>query len=147
MIHRFAEGKIDRIRRETIFFLYEGEDAAKWDLKRPHPSAARRLREQNAGKAVLPLNVRKAITYDHAIPLRCLRAGLRKASGAFDTMRAFLARHVKGVVIAREEDDRLTKLGLRSKMPDDSHPDDIMSRYRATEIDFDRPDIDIFDLD
>jgi len=38
----FPEGKIERIRREAIFFLDEGGDAAKWDR------AQGRLRQRNS---------------------------------------------------------------------------------------------------
>lgn len=132
----FAEGKIDRIRREAIFFLYEGGDAAKWDRARPHSLAARALREVTKGKGLLPLAVRKAITYDHAIPLRCLRSGLREASGTNETMGSFLAQFVKGVVITREENDKLNKLGLRSTMPEGADVDDLTARYRMAGIEF-----------
>jgi len=132
----FGEGKIDRIRREAIFFLYEGGDAAKWDRARPHSLAARALREATKTKGLLPLTVRKAVTYDHAIPLRCLRAGLREAAETNETMGSFLAHFVKGVVITREENEKLNKLGLRSAMPDGWDPADVMARYRVAEIGF-----------
>lgn len=132
----FAEGKVDRIRREAIFFLYEGGDAAKWDRARPHSLAARTLREATKTKGLLPLAVRRAVTYDHAIPLRCLRSGLREAAATNATMGPFLARFVKGVVITREENETLNKLGLRSSMPEGSNSSDLMARYRVAKIGF-----------
>ncbi len=134
------EGQIDRIRRETIFFLYEGGDAAKWDLARPHSAAARKLRVGAGGTASLPLGIRKLVTYDHAIPLRCLRDGLREASASDGAMRAFLDRHVRGVVITREEDQQLKARGLRSKMPKGAAGDDLLARYRAAGIPFEEAD-------
>ena len=134
------EGQIDRIRRETIFFLYEGGDAAKWDLTRPHSAAARKLRVEAGGTASLPLGIRKLVTYDHAIPLRCLREGLREASGSDGAMRTFLDRYVRGVVITREEDQQLTARGLRSKMPKGVSGDDLLARYRVAGIPFERAD-------
>lgn len=134
------EGQIDRIRRETIFFLYEGGDAAKWDLARPHSATARKLRVEAGGTASLPLGIRKLVTYDHAIPLRCLREGLREASGSDGAMGAFLDRYVRGVVITREEDQQLTARGLRSKMPKGAADDDLLARYRAAGISFEETD-------
>lgn len=51
-------------------------------------------------------------------------------------MRAFRAQFVKGVVITREENDTLNKLGLRSTMPEGLVPADVMARYRVAEIGF-----------
>lgn len=53
----FAEGKIDRIRRKAIFFLYEGGDAAKWDRARPHSLADRARREATKSNGLIPLAV------------------------------------------------------------------------------------------
>ncbi len=39
----FPHGRIAKVQRETIFYLYEGGVSAKWDERRPHSMAARGL--------------------------------------------------------------------------------------------------------
>ena len=98
--------RVEKIRREAVFYLYEGGQAAQWDFSRPHSAAARRLRERSGATGPHCLGCRKQLTYDHAIPLVSIRAGLRNALHSAEGFRDFLARHVRGVVILREENAR-----------------------------------------
>jgi hypothetical protein len=130
-----SERRIDRVRREAIFFLYEGGEAAKWDNTRPHSAGARRLiAEIGRSKAI------KQITYDHAIPLRTLWPGLKASARNPDVMLDFLERHVRGVVLLREENLRLNGV-FRSSMPLGCAADDRLARYRAVGIEFDPEDL------
>jgi hypothetical protein len=132
--------RIDRIRRETIFFLYEGGDAAKWSFERPHSAAARRLhREARAlGRSFNSKNY--PVTYEHAIPLVTLREGLREAAVSSVAMSAFLQQHIMGVVILKEENERLSKLKLGRVMPSGAVPHDRLARYRKAGIEFEPDD-------
>ena len=109
--------RIDRIRRETIFFLYEGGEPTKWSFDRPHSAGARALHREARllGRTFNSKNY--PITYEHAVPLATLREGLREAAGSPAEMSAFLERHVAGVAILKEENARLSKLRLRRSMP------------------------------
>lgn len=116
--------QIQRIERETIFFLLEGGDAKKWDAGRPHSIAARQSCR------------RSELTYDHAIPLAMLKTGLRVAAVCPIRMNEFAQNWIQGVVITREEDSRLTAAGLRNTLPTGANPGDKLARYRAVDIMF-----------
>ncbi|MBG0810910.1 hypothetical protein IY145_16190 [Methylosinus sp. H3A] len=132
--------RIDKVRREAIFFLYEGGVAAKWSFDRPHSKAAR-VMHRNAREMGIPFNSgRFPITYEHAIPLKLLREGLRQATESTEQMRDFLRRHVQGVVVLKQEDAALTKKGLRNRHPDGADFFDLMARYRAAGITFEPED-------
>lgn len=128
-----AGNRIGRVEREAIFFLYEGID--KYSLEKPHSKVARTVRRSNPGK--LPP---KSITYDHAIPLASLRDGLKLASKSHETMASFLRKHIRGVVIACDEDVRLNKAGLRRRLPEGAAPHDLLARYKAVGIGFEPED-------
>jgi hypothetical protein len=132
--------RIDRIRRETIFFLYEGGDAEKWSETRPHSARARQLhhKAKEDGRRFNSKNYR--ITYEHAIPLVTLRDGLRQASSSRELMATFLQRHIIGVVLLKEENDRLSQLKLHRSMPTGCEPHDRLARYRAAGIEFEPED-------
>jgi hypothetical protein len=50
------------------------------------------------------------------------------------SVQQLLDSYCKGVVITREEDTRLNKLGLRSKMPKDWDEKDVWARYTVARI-------------
>ena len=131
---------INRIVRETIFFLYEGGDRGKWSVERPH-SAEARARRNEAGSRNGRLNGRNfPVTYDHAIPLDTLSDGLCKATTSYEEMRDFLNRHVQGVVILRKENKKLSNCGMRRCLPAGSPSHDLLARYRKAEIKFEPED-------
>ena len=125
----FPQSGINRIERETIFFLYENVDH-KLAARRPHSMKARLMRTPSAK------SVNRFLTYDHAIPLWTLRTGLRTAVSTHDKLATFLRRYVRSAVITKEEDQLLTNGLLRSVMPKDARDDDPMARYRALGIAF-----------
>lgn len=132
--------RIDRVRREAIFFLHEGGEPAKWRFDRPHSAEARHMHlERKAACRRFP-SKNDMVTYDHAIPLATLWDGLRHSAGDATTLLAFLKRNVIGVVLSRAENDRLNKAGLRSRLPAGSEPDDRMARYLAVGIAFEPAD-------
>jgi len=124
---------ISRIERECIFFLYEFAEVGKFDNSRPHSRAAKLL------KASRPAKLHTHLTYDHAIPFATLRAEMMEAVESSQKMHAFLKRFIKGVVITRVEDRRLSQ-NLRRKLPPGALSHDMMARYRAAEIAFDADD-------
>jgi hypothetical protein len=132
--------QIDKVRREAIFFLYEGGAAAKWSFDRPHSAAARDMHRRARETGILFNERRFRITYEHAIPLKLLREGLRQATESTEQMRGFLSRHVQGVVVLKEEDTVITKQGLRDRLPDGAQFFDLMARYRAAGIAFEPED-------
>jgi hypothetical protein len=125
----FPQSGINRIERETIFFLYENVDH-KLAERRPHSLKARLMRTPKAK------SLNRFLTYDHAIPLRTLRVGLRGAVSTHDSLKAFFKRYIRSAVITKEEDQVLTNGLLRSAMPRDAPDDDPMARYRALGIAF-----------
>ena len=133
--------RLDRIRRETIFFLYEGGNAAKFDPDRPHSTAARAHAKESIGSGRRFHSHYFPIVYDHAIPLKLLRTGLTDALVSHDALASFLRRYVQGVIITQSEDQRLTSMRLRSSMPDNASLDDLFARYRAADIPFEPSDI------
>ncbi|MDG1416424.1 MAG: hypothetical protein P8P99_01335 [Maricaulis sp.] len=75
------------------------------------------------------------IIIDHAIPLAVLRVRLWDLDDKSPTSIAHLLRQeYKLGVITREEDSRLTKMNLRSKLPDNAKPEDALARYSAAGI-------------
>jgi hypothetical protein len=129
----FPQSGINRIERETIFFSYENVDH-KLAERRPHSLRARRMR----GPSAKSLN--RFLTYDHAIPLRTLRAGFRAAASTHDALTAFFRRYVRSAIITKEEDQLLTNELWRSAMPKDARADDPMACYRAVGIAFEPND-------
>jgi hypothetical protein len=61
-----------RIRRETIFFLYEGGEAGKWRFDRPHSARARALHRETVIAGHRFGGSKHQVRYDHAIPLATL---------------------------------------------------------------------------
>lgn len=133
--------RLSRLRRETIFFLYEGGGDAKWNPERPHSARARALAREVIGKNITRAGFLKAVTYEHAIPLKTLTDGLRVASYGDEALADFLDRHILGVVLLRSEDENLLRLGLRQVMPSGSEANDRLARYRAAGIEFEPEDL------
>ena len=130
-------GRVIKIQRETIFYLYEGGEAAKWDPRRPHSKAARAL----GGTSLKHAALQKLITYEHAIPLAVLKDDLRASAPSLDSLRDLLRSRFRGVVITREENQRLRLCGLNARMPADAEPTDLLARYRQAAIEFEAEDL------
>ncbi len=135
------QNRLTKLRRETIFFLYEGGGDAKWAVDRPHSAKARAVRRQMDNKTISRANGLKQFTYEHAVPLKTLAVALRAASESDEELEHFLDQHILGVVILREEDERLVKKGLRQSMPLDAMPHDRLARYREAGIEFEPEDL------
>jgi hypothetical protein len=133
--------RLSKLRRETIFFLYEGGGDAKWATDRPHSARAREVRRQMDSKAIPRAEGVKQFTYEHAVPLKTLALALRAASESDEELERFLDQHILGVVILRDEDDRLVEKGLRQAMPLDALPHDRLARYREAGIEFEPADL------
>lgn len=134
--------RINRICRETIFFLYEGGEASKWHFDRPHTAAARLLHREALASNQPFTNRRFPITYEHAIPLTTLRAGLMEAAVSVEAMRQFLRSHIAGVVVLKSENELLSLQRLHRTMPEGANTSDKMARYRAAGIAFEAADIE-----
>jgi hypothetical protein len=136
------EKRIIKLCRETVFFLYEVRSLSKFDPERPHSAGARALHRDAIAARRKFSSPTYPIVYDHAIPLLTLRQGLRSAAlGSIGELTAFLKQHIWGVVVLKEEDDRLSKAGLRGRMPAGAALDDPMARYRAVGISFEADDL------
>lgn len=124
----FPASGINRIEREAIFFLYENTDH-KLSERRPHSLAARQIRDRRK------TGLNRVLTYDHAVPLRLLREGLRMAVTSHAALAAFLKTQIKTAVITKEEDKRLAG-ELKAGLPANTEAFDPMARYRAAGIVF-----------
>jgi hypothetical protein len=133
--------RLSKLRRETIFFLYEGGGDAKWAEDRPHSARAREVRRQMDTKSIPRAEGLKQFTYEHAVPLKTLASALRAASDNDERLEAFLDQHILGVVILREEDQKLVAEGLRQSMPLNAEPHDRLARYKAVGIEFEPEDL------
>ena len=78
---------------------------------------------------------RKKLMHEHVVPKRIVMEKLLGlAPATSDSVREVLDRYCIGVVVTREEDVRLTKLGLRSEMPDGWDGEDPWARYSKAGI-------------
>lgn len=111
--------------REAIFTLWESYGRSK--------HASSRYRSQ----ASLTMDVRKGgLVYDHAIPFALVHDELLSLAELSPTsVKAILERRLAAATITREEDQRLTALGLRSRMPVGWDGEDMLARYKAAGID------------
>jgi hypothetical protein len=125
-----------RIRRQTIFYLYERPLLDKFCKDRPHSLAARSLRKRG-GRAWA-----KGRRYDHSIPLVTLKAKLRRACTSHANFEKALRRYIYGAVITKAEDARLQRLGLGNTMPTGRF--DCLARYRKARIKFSEQDLELF---
>lgn len=131
---------VSPIVRQTIFYIYEGGEPEKWKEHRPHSAAARACRRAGAGR--FP-SKDDPMRYDHAIPLARLQRGLEEATASLETMRSFLHRFIQGVVITREENERLDKARLTTALPVGASEHDMLARYRFVGIAFEPADEEI----
>jgi len=131
---------INKIVRETIFFLYEGGDSCKCSFERPHFAAARALHREVLSRGERFGGRKSQVTYDHAIPWDTLGDSLREAATSYEKMRDFLNHHVQGVVILKEEDARLSKCKLRRRLPAGAQAHDMLARYQKAGIAFEPED-------
>jgi hypothetical protein len=83
-----------------------------------------------------PLPKSKVIL-DHSVPIKCIYDELEelyaKRRLTVRRVEKLLRRMVVCALITREEDEILTKAGLRSKMPE-GWPDDVFARYKECGI-------------
>lgn len=136
---------LDKLIRETIFFLFEGGEPEKWAVDRPHSAAARKLHRECLQQGRKFRGSRKGlwqVTYDHAIPLAALRPAILALANEPDQVLRLLDRCICGVIITMEEDNRLCKV-YRSATPKGSAFDDLTARYRAVSIEFEPKDLEL----
>lgn len=75
---------------------------------------------------------RNPFIYEHTIPAGVVRKQLLKNSGDQEKIKEILGRAGQVAVLLREEDEKIRKAGLTSRMPDGwRFGDDYLSRYRA----------------
>lgn len=75
------------------------------------------------------------LIHEHVIPKKLVIERLLKlVSPTASSVQQILESYCKGVVITREEDTRLNRLGLRSKMPSDWDEKDVWARYTVAQI-------------
>lgn len=111
-----------RLLRETIFFVWEGGNAEKYAPSRRRSLAANGLH-------------RTELDYDHVVPSKYVIDELLALQPVtHKTVHDILDRFVEGVLITKEEHQRLSKFGLRSKMPPNWNGEDKFARYRAAGI-------------
>ena len=137
---QLPQSAINKMARETIFFLYEGGESQKWSYERPHSAAARALHRQALAGRVRFSSATFPVTYDHAIPLNAINDDMRMATETPEKMSHFLSRYVQGVVILKEENATLSRFKLRSRLPLGARQDDLLARYRAAGIKFEPED-------
>lgn len=78
----------------------------------------------------------RELRHDHAVPKKYLigRLAERRGSATVERVRLLLDAHCIGVVITRDQDNLLTKKGLRASMPPGWDGTDPLARYRAAGI-------------
>ena len=110
--------------REPVFFLWEAYGKTK-------VQAARYCSESCLATGV-DASVR---VYDHAIPFRFVEASLLGIDNPNpDSVRIILESKLITCLITRDEDKRLTSLGLSSKMPGDADESNYLARYESAGI-------------
>ncbi len=108
--------------REPVYFLWECRDGLSKE-RRPKFRSTRAL-GMHCGTGVL--------IYDHAVPLRYLQEQLLSLSSVtVRSVRRVLDKYGIVVLITKDDDRRLSKAGLRSRMPEDWDGRDPLARYKA----------------
>lgn len=85
--------------------------------------------------AVLSGSARVGLIHEHVVPRKIIRQklfDLKKPSAT--SVKRILNKFCVGVVITKQEDDRLRELKLQKSMPDGWDGNDIWVRYKAAEI-------------
>lgn len=117
--------RANKIRRETIHFLWEVRSEAKFSANRPHSVQARLSRA--AGST-------DDLTYEHSIPLATVMPALRAAAGDSKAMLDLLRTYVRPVIVLKAEGKALAAAGLNAKLPVNALADDATARYLACGI-------------
>jgi len=78
----------------------------------------------------------KDLRHEHVVPRREIRKILlvEHKSPTYEEIREILSTFCLAIVVTKEEDARLNRMGLRSKMPDDWDCKDRWARYKAAGI-------------
>ena len=143
-----AEGgkqtSINKIARETLFFVYEGGNSGKYD-RDPKSKEANQLSLKTVKEKA------KYLRYDHAIPLKCWLYPLVQKCKKLQCEQILeeieLHDHIR--IITKDENEKLNEKGFREKMPpgwDEDKPKNISrkdwikkwidERYQAAGIEF-----------
>jgi hypothetical protein len=131
---------IAKLRRETIFFLYEGGNKHKWNSERPHSKGARELLRAVENGAMRKSDARHLCTYEHSVPISSLKVGLNAAAASAEELEIYLDRHVLGVVVLRSEDALLRAAKVSRSLPAGSAANDRLARYQAVGIELEPQD-------
>ena len=111
--------------REAIFSVWE---------KRGNKSkiSAAKYRSANSQDLVFGKN---ELRYDHAIPMRLVQQEIMESNPLnIKILKEILDRKVISCLLTKSEDEKLTYLGLRSKMPDGWDGIDPLARYKKAQI-------------
>jgi hypothetical protein len=117
--------RANKIRRETIHFLWEVRSVAKFSPSRPHSIEARRYRASGSTDE---------LTYEHSIPLATVMPALRAAAGDGAAMLDLLRMYVRPVIVLKAEGKALAAAGLNARLPVDALAGDSRARYLACGI-------------
>lgn len=108
-----------KIFRECIFYT--------WDTRFFPKSSLKRARSRKLGEG-------SRFVFDHAVPLKVVYQIMLESRREQRDLLPQLLMFCEGVLITKEDDDRLTRLGLRSSMPSDWNYFDRYSRYEVAGI-------------
>jgi hypothetical protein len=75
------------------------------------------------------------LIHEHVVPRKIIREklfALRKPS--VTSVKRVLEKYCIGVVVTKEEDDRLRDLRLHASMPEDWDKKDVWARYKKADI-------------
>ena len=111
--------------REPIFFLWEKRRAGdKYEIAK--------YRSVNSVGVEKGKNL---LRYDHSIPFKLIQEELLSLEVVnSDTVKEILENRLMACTITKEEDDKLRKAGLQSKMPEDWDNEDPLARYKKVGI-------------
>ena len=116
-----------KIIRECIHFFWETGN------NKPTKFSKKRIRSLMATKE----NNNKNLRYDHPVPLRVVCEILFSLDKINEkNIKFILEKFIKngGVLITKDEDNKLTKMGLKSSMPENWNGEDIFARYKKADI-------------
>ena len=113
-----------RAVREAIYELWESYGRSK--------AASAKWRSRASLASIADRN---GHVYDHAIPFTLVHRELLEVSELSpEAIRPILEARVQAALITRREDEELTRIGLRSKMPSDWDGVNLLARYEAAGI-------------
>lgn len=123
--HGMPSNCYSKALREPVYFLWECRDGLSKEQRPQFRSTTAVGMRFGTGELV----------YDHAIPFKLLQDELLGlADVTVQRVRGVLDRYGAIVLITKEEDRRLRKAGLGSRMPMGCGPRDVLARYRAVGI-------------